>query len=262
MNNKLFAIRSYITYWLDQVDRHSLHSPFFYDFYTKVVKGKNPAHVKSDVIESLRKKLLHTNQFIDVHDLGAGSGILKTQQRNVKDIARTSLSPAKYAQLYARIIAHFNCKTIVELGTSLGINALYLASLPGANVTTFEGSQTIADIAESTFQSVGNPGIRLIRGDISKTLPQFISQSGKIDLAFIDANHRYEATIQYFRLLLPRMHEKSVLLLDDIHYTREMETAWDELRLHPLVYGSADLYRVGILLFDPSLNKQHVVLQF
>jgi len=260
--NKLFPIRSYITYWLDQVDRHSLHSPFFYDFYTKVVKGKNPVHVKSHVIESLRKKLLQTDQHIDVHDLGAGSGILKTHHRNVKDIARTSLSPAKYAQLYARIVAHFKYKNIIELGTSLGINALYLSSLPETHVTTFEGSDAIADIAESSFESAGKPSIHLIRGDINKTLPHFISQSAKIDLAFMDANHRYEATMQYFRLILPRLHEKSIVLIDDIHYTAGMQTAWNEIREHPLVYGSADLYRVGILLFDPSLNKQHVVLQF
>ena len=80
-------------------------------------------------------------------------------------------------------------------------------------------------------------------------------------LAFMDANHRYEPTIRYFELLLKKVHEKSVLIVDDIHHSCDMEKAWKEMQRHRLVYGSADLFRCGILFFDPSLNKQHVILQ-
>jgi hypothetical protein len=58
------------------------------------------------------------------------------------------------------------------------------------------------------------------------------------------------------------MHYKSALIIDDIHQSPEMEKAWKEIQQHALVYGSIDLYRCGIVFFDPSLNKQHVVLQF
>jgi hypothetical protein len=78
----------------------------------------------------------------------------------------------------------------------------------------------------------------------------------------MDANHRYQPTLQYFERLLPKINETSIVVLDDIHYSREMEQAWQELKKHRIVYGSADLFRCGILFFDPSLNKQHVILQY
>jgi predicted O-methyltransferase YrrM len=256
-----FQIRSFIRYWLDSVDSHSLHSPFFYDFYEKVIQSKVNQHNYS-VQEALRRKLLRNEMEITVTDLGAGSAHFNGKLRKVKDIARLSLSPPKFSQLYARIMSHFHFKTIVELGTSLGINTLYLASEKNAIVTTFEGSPEIAEIAKDTFSFAAAENIRLIQGDIEKSLPQFLMPLKKVDFVFMDANHRYTPTVQYFKLLLTKIDTSSVIIIDDIHNSPEMEKAWNEIKSHTIVYGSMDLYRIGILFFDPSLNKQHVVLQF
>ena len=160
-----------------------------------------------------------------------------------------------------RIIRHFGHAHVVELGTSLGLNALYLATA-GAQVTTFEGAPEVAGIARNVFAQQSAARIRLMEGDITQTLPAYLASAGKVDLAFVDANHRYEPTVRYFQQLLQKVHDRSMLIFDDIHYTPGMQQAWEEIRKHPLVYGSADLYRCGILFFDPSLNKQHVVLQY
>jgi len=258
--SKAIQLQSYITYWLDKVDEHSLHSPFYYDLYTKVIIEKD--HLpKYEPIEALRKQLLTNDTIIHVDDFGSGA-VLKTHSRKIKDIARTSLSAAKYARLYARLIQYFNGQSIIELGTSLGINTLYLAANAAGPVTTFEGSQAVAAVAKTILEAGAEKTINLIEGDIDITLPAFIQHAEKIDFAFMDANHRYEPTLKYFNCIVSRIHTKSLILIDDIHYTQDMEKAWYELRDHPLVYGSIDLYRVGILLFDPSLNKQHAVLQF
>jgi predicted O-methyltransferase YrrM len=255
-----FQIKSFLTYWLDAVDDHSLHSPFFFDLYNKVISSKSPREEFSS-IETLRKKLLTSDATINVTDLGAGSQTLSGTSRKISEIASTSLTTPKYAALYARLAKHFFCSNIVELGTSLGVNSLYLAS-SGAKVTTFEGAPEIVNYARSTFEFAGAKNISIQEGNIDKTLPAFLQLSGKIDLAFIDANHRYEPTLRYANLLMSKTHIRSVVILDDIHYSPEMEDAWHLLQKHSLVYGSADLYRCGILFFDPSLNKQHVVLQF
>jgi predicted O-methyltransferase YrrM len=256
-----FQIRSFIRYWLDAVDSHSLHSPFFYDFYEKVIQGK-ASHHNYSLQESLRKKLLENEMEITITDLGAGSAHFNGKFRKVKDIARVSLSPPKFSQLYARITTFFHFKNIVELGTSLGINTLYLAAEKNSTVTTFEGSPEIAEIAKDTFSFAAAENIRLIQGDIEKSLPKFLMPLKKVDFVFMDANHRYTPTVQYFKLLLTKIDISSVIVIDDIHYSPEMEKAWNEIKNHTLVYGSIDLYRIGILFFDPSLNKQHVVLQF
>lgn len=255
-----FQIKSYLTYWLDAVDDHSLHSPFFFDLYRTVIRKDIAGDF--DTIEKLRSKLLNNRTPLLINDPGAGSQQLKSRERLISDIARTSLSPVKYSRVYFNIISRFKFQNVLELGTSLGINALYLASPHGSQVTTFEGVPSIASVARSTFEFANAKNINLIEGDIAKTLPSFLERTTPIDFAFIDANHRYEPTVKYFTEILRRTHLQSVIVIDDTHYTPEMEKAWNEIKSHPLVYGTADLYRCGIVFFDPSLNKQHVVLQF
>jgi predicted O-methyltransferase YrrM len=256
-----FQIKTYLKYWLEAVDGHSLHSPFLFDLYEKVVRGKDEG-LDFGVNERLRKKLLDNPTELLLHDdFGARTG-KGAKERTVKDIASTSLSTEKFSRLYARLARYQLSRSIIELGTSLGINTLYLASEKNSHVTTFEGSRAVAAVAKSTFEFADASNISIIEGNIDSTLPVWLEQNERVDMAFLDANHRYEPTLKYFGLIQRRIHLKSIVILDDIHYTEEMEKAWTEIRHDPQVYGSVDLYRSGLLFFDPSLNKQHVVLQF
>ncbi len=262
MNQKLFQLRSFITYWLDAVDVHSLHSPFFYDLYTQVICGPH-VHDAVDAIEKLRHELLSSSEILQVVDLGAGSQHSKTTFRAVSDIARSSLSTPKHSILYRNLIHHVHAKEIIELGTSLGINTLYMASgNPHANVKTLEGSVAIAAIAQAQFDRSGFQNIVLVTGNIDETINGVVDKVAKLDIAFIDANHRYDPTLHYFETLLSKTHSKSIIILDDIHYSDEMERAWKVIRSHQKVYATADLYRCGLVFFDPSLAKQHFVLLF
>lgn len=251
-------LKSYCSYWLLNVDEHSLHSPFFYDFYTKIVKATSAPFLTA---EKLRANLLMSNLSVTVQDLGAGS-VLASAERNVKDIANVSLSHQKFSALYARVIDHFQCKQVLELGTSLGINTLYLAQSKASIVTTFEGAPSIAEIARDTFKFANSKNIRLVEGNIGLTLPYYLRNTSKIDFAFVDANHRYEPTLSNFEHLLDASHEKTILVFDDIHLNKDMEQAWEEIKLHELVYATADLYRCGFVFLDPSLNRQHWILRF
>lgn len=258
MSHHLFRIKSYLAYWLEAVDEHSLHSPFFYDLYTQHIKPSGRT-VEFPSIERLREKLLRDQRSITVDDLGSSGR--RRAQRKISRIARTSISTRRFSAMYYRIAAACRAATIVELGASFGINTLYLAENKEAVITTFEGAAAIADIAALTFEFANAKNIRLVAGDIDKTLPDYLEHIRTVDFVFMDANHRYEPTLRYFGWLLKKMNEKSVVVLDDIHYSPEMERAWTTLKNHRLVYGSADLFRCGILFFDPSLNKQHVILQ-
>lgn len=257
-----FQIRSYITYWLDAVEEHSLHSPFFYDFYTQVVKDKKYGVLNGDKIEEYRNHQLSNTTAISLTDYGAGSVTNNNPTRTFSSIARNSTSPKKYSELYTRIIAYFKHKHVLELGTSLGINTLYLSTTPDTKVTTFEGDPVLIATAEQAARNIDMLNIQYIAGNIDQTLERYLMQSPRIDFALLDANHRHEPTVRYTEMLINRTHTRSVLVLDDIHLTPEMEQAWNQLRKHKLVHASADLYRCGILFFDPSLNKQHVVLQY
>jgi predicted O-methyltransferase YrrM len=254
-----FQVKTYLNYWLDSVNEHSLHSPFLYDLYTKVINVEPSPELD---IEKLRVDLLKTHREIEVQDLGATSKHFSSGKRKISEIAETSVSSMRLSSLYLRLAEYAEAKTIAELGTSFGLNTLYLAKKKGVKVYTFEGLESIAEVAEDTFKFAAAKNIELIKGNINSTLYSTLSRIPKIDFAFIDANHQYEATLKYFEELLMKVHHKSILVIDDIHGNPGMSKAWKEICRHDLVHTTLDLYRCGILFFDPSLTKQHVVLQF
>lgn len=261
MNIKSIAhqIRAAFRHWLYVVDEHSIHSPFFFDFYRRVIRGQtNPGEFTS--IEKLRSDLLDNDTTLSGVDLGAGSALLKENQRTLGEIARISVTPRELIELYVRIIREFGSQRIVELGSCLGITTLYLAQLENTQVFTFEGSPALASVSLTNYEFFDKKNIQLIEGNIDSTLPDFLQDPAKINFVLMDANHTYASTLKYFTWLTRRLNEKSVVVIDDIHWSEGMEKAWEELRRHALVYGSIDLFRCGILFFDPALNRQHYVL--
>ena len=254
--SKLFTIRSYITHWLDAVDDHSIHSPFFFEFY-KVVNDKTPIF-GSDEIEEVRNKLLNNSYSIEFTELGSGKTSIPGKEK-LSDIAAKSLAPPALAQLYVRIVNYLKAETAIELGTSLGITTLYMALRNDTQVTTLEGNKAVADVAMTNFEYFEKKNITVIDGNIDQTLKEALFNMRRVDFALMDANHRYEPTVRYFELISKRVKEKSIVVMDDIHRSPEMAKAWEEIRKHELVYGSIDLFRCGVLFFEPSLGKQHFV---
>ncbi len=257
--------KKYLQYYLTASNGkgHGIHSPFVFDFIIKVLNTKNKPG-RSDEIEKLRSSLLHDNSYIYVEDLGAGSGILKTRKRFVKNIAASSLKPKKYAALLARIAKYFNAQTIIELGTSFGISAAYIASAnPMSTVYTLEGAENICNIAQTNFDKIGLQNIHLIRGNFENTLSLLLSKLNKIDFAFIDGNHKKVPTINYFNLLLAKSNHQSVFIFDDIHWSGEMEEAWKIIQQHPDVTLTIDLFFIGLVFFNKDIKvKQHFVIRF
>ena len=180
-------------------------------------------------------------------------------KEKLSDIAAKSLAPPLLAQLYTRIIKQLKAETIIELGTSLGITTLYLALRNEAQVVTLEGNKAVADIAITNFEFFDKKNISVIHGNIDKTLKEALFNMRKVDFVLMDANHRYEPTMRYFDIVSKRVKEKSIVIIDDIHRSAEMSKAWKEISNHELVYGSIDLFRCGILFFEPSLTRQHFV---
>lgn len=240
------------------MDEHSIHSPYFFDFYEKVILNKNQTS-GFDEIEQVRNKLLQSTLEIEVKDLGAQSNHFKSEKRVLSKVAETSISPRSLCELLFRLVNYMDATSIIELGTSAGITSLYLAKQPHSKVITFEGNKELINIAQAHFEYFETKNIKLIEGNLDNTLADYLQNPAKIDFALMDANHRYEPTMRYFNLLSKRIAHKGIIVLDDIYHSEEMAKAWKELSKHELVYGSADLFRCGILFFDPALNRQHFV---
>ena len=234
-----------------------------FDFIQHVLNDKK-VYPCYPVIEAKRKELLSNETEIEVEDFGAGSSVIKTKQRVVKDIAASSLKPKKYAQLLFRMAQYYKPETILELGTSFGISTAYLASAGNEpDVHTCEGASSIAAIAKQNFNELGLGNIHLTEGDFAGTLPPLLSQLDKIDLAFIDGNHRKEPTLEYFTKLLNHSTPSTIFIFDDIHWSAGMEAAWEEIKKHPAVTLTIDLFFIGIVILSADFNhKQHFSIRF
>jgi predicted O-methyltransferase YrrM len=257
--------KKYLTYYLAASNGkgHGIHSPFVFDFITNVLNDKKKYECYL-AIEQRRKILLTDPAVIEVEDFGAGSAVIKTSSRVVKNIAASSLKPKKFSQLLFRIVNYYKPKTILELGTSFGITSAYLASgNSDAKLHTCEGAKNIAAIAKQTFNDLSLTNINLIEGDFAKTFPHLLSQLQHIDLAFVDGNHRKAPTLDYFNQLLGVSHQSTILIFDDIHWSPEMEEAWAQIQQHPDVTLTIDLFFIGIVYVNTAIKvKQHFTIRF
>ena len=241
---------------------HGVHSPFVFEFIKFVLN--DPKHYEIyDKAEALRKRLLKDEHFIEVEDFGAGSAVIKTNRRKVKDIAASSLKPKKYSRLLFRMVQFYGLQQVLELGTSFGITTAYMASAKNNPVvTTMEGSPEIAAIAGQNFGILELDHINIITGDFENTLPAFLT-GRKIGLAFVDGNHRKQPTLRYFEQILSSAEDDTIIVFDDIHWSREMEEAWEAVKQHDAATLSIDLFFIGIIFLRKDFKvKQHFTVRF
>ena len=261
----LTILKKYLRYRITSSNGkgHGVHSPFVFEFIDKVLNDKKERECYKQ-IESLRETLLKDKTIIEVEDFGAGSSVIKTNKRRIDKIAASSLKPRKYAQLLHKIIQYYKPNHIIELGTSFGITTSYLAQAnPSLKVNTFEGAAAIAQVARRNFEKLKINNIKLHEGDFKNTFPQFIETTDKIEFVFIDGNHKKEPTIQYFNMLLDKCSDNTILVFDDIHWSKEMEEAWAFIKDNDAVTLSIDLFFIGILFFRQDFKvKQHFSIQF
>lgn len=265
MYTRFQLVKKYIHYYLtaSSAKGHGIHSPFVFDLIKNVLRDKKKYNWYH-IIEKQRKELLQQKEEIEVEDLGAGSGVIKTNRRVIADIAASSLKSAKYAQLLYRVVQYYKPANIIELGTSFGITTAYLAAgNTNAQVYTIEGSAAIAGIALKTFNRVELNNIQLTTGDFEKMLPGVLMNMQTMDLAFVDGNHRKEPTLAYFSKLLNFSSPSTIIIFDDIHWSREMEAAWDAIKQHPRVTLTIDLFFIGMIFISPDLKiPQHYTIRF
>jgi predicted O-methyltransferase YrrM len=261
----LFQQFAYLRYWLRSGNAHGLHSPFVFGLYTTVIRhnGEFGAYAR---IEARRRELLKSSKIIMVKDFGAGSQVAGAggTERRVRAIARHAAKPPRLAQLLFRLVNHFRPATILELGTSLGLTTAYLAAADSRHqIITFEGCPNTAAVARETFEKLGLKNVRLVEGNLDQTLLATLAGLQKpVDFAFFDGNHRYEPTLRYFEQCLAKAHENSVFVLDDIHWSAEMEQAWEAIKAHPAVTVTIDLFYVGLVFFRKAQPKQDFWLRY
>ena len=237
-----------------------VHSPYLFEWVRMVMMDKNSFYIWGD-IERCREKMLQDGRVLRFEDFGSGAKEKgEVTERRVSDLAKNSLTGKRYAQMLSRLVNWLGQKrerkdglVIVELGTSLGITTAYLAAMDSKNkVVSYEGCEAVANVAKDNWKSLNIKNIECRVGEITADSLQMAvdRMSEQVDVAFIDANHTYASTCKYFDVLAGKVHEKSVIVVDDIHHSKEMEQAWKAICADARVTSTIDLYQMGLVFFD------------
>jgi predicted O-methyltransferase YrrM len=262
------TIVSYIKFLWQSTNEHGVHSPFVFKLVTQCLYDKKHYSEYARLKEH-RKLLLKNKSTIDVTDFGVGSKVFTSNTRAINQIAKTAGISAKRAELLFRIVHYFQPEYILEIGTSLGLatSALALGN-PKAKITSLEGCPETQKQAEvhlqkqvSNFQNIAFENTEF--ESYFKTLkPETLNLKPEtIDLVYFDGNHTQEATLDYFNLLVPTVTNDTLWIFDDIHWSTDMEAAWETIKNHPKVTVTVDTFQWGLVFFRAEQEKEHFTIR-
>jgi predicted O-methyltransferase YrrM len=242
---------------------HGIHSPFLFSFVNRIIFYRKD-NKKFDEIDEYYKYLKKSKQKIEIEDKGAGSKYDNSKIRKISEIAKNSSTKKKYGKILARIVEFMYPTCIIELGTALGVGTSYLALnlLPESTLYSIEGSENLHSFTHKNCNLLKNKNIRILKGNFDDVLPELLETLEIVDLVFIDGNHRKAQTIKYFQWLIPKLHNDSVIVFDDIHWSIEMEEAWEFIKHDPSVKVSLDLFQLGIVFFRKEQLKEDFIVRY
>ena len=265
----VFQIKSYLQFLWHSKNEHAVHSPFVFSLITKCFYDKK-SKPEYSILKEYRNSLLENKNSIEVTDFGAGSKVFKSNKREISKIAKTAGISPKRAELLFRIVHYFQLSSILEIGTSLGLatSALSLGSRSvgtKAKIITLEGCPNTMAIAKNQFQKFNLNNVESVVTEFNSYFKKKNSSLGTatehFSLIYFDGNHSKKATLDYFERLLPTITNDSVWIFDDIHWSQEMEEAWEVIKNHPKVSVTIDTFQWGLVFFRREQEKQHFVIR-
>ena len=250
--------KSYIKFIRLSKNQHGVHSPFVYNLVTKCFNDKTK-YPEYEILKKHRKALRSDHSFFEMTDFGQGSRVFKGNARKVSSVVKNAGMKKKRQKLLFRLAKYFKSENILELGTSLGLGTLALSlSNEFSAIHTVEGCQNTLKKAQEYFEKFNLHNIQIHQ----KLFSEFLQNtSEKFDLIFIDGDHNGERTLGYFNSLLKNVHNNSVIIFDDIYWSKDMTIAWQQIIANKKVTVSIDTFQWGLVFFRKEQSKQHFIIR-
>jgi predicted O-methyltransferase YrrM len=264
IKNNIWMTKSYLVYWAKAKTRYKIHSPFVYDLVEKVFKDKTryPEYKK---IAAFKKKASHYTSVIETVDFGsrAHNKPYTTSLQKVGDIVKRRSQRKRQAELLYRLARYYKPQNILEFGTAAGISTAYIkAALPDSRMVTMEGCASLTDVAASNLKRLKINKVEFSIGHFDVILPKVLKKFERLDFVFFDGNHRREPTLKYFEQCMTKAHEDTLFIFDDIHWSPEMEAAWEAIKKDPRVSLTVDIFWFGLVFFRKGIEKQDFVIRY
>ncbi len=181
----------------------------------------------------------------------------------ISRIAKPHTLPSKYSQLRFRLVNHFMPEQIIEVGTSFGINTVYMASANSKNsVITIEKNKEIAEIAKQNFKQLRLKNIEQKTGNVDDILKAIVANNQNLVFVCFDGNRCKQDALNYFYLCVEKATEESVFVFENIYLSPELKEAWSQIKNDNRVTVTLDLFFMGIVFFRKTQVKQHFVIKF
>ncbi len=251
----IHKIRQFLRFYWGAVTKYQLHSPVVFDLAQALIHDRRWYYAFRD-IEAIRKKMLQSAVILHFTDFGAGQASGSVPLRRV---ARRSASSGEQGRRLFRLANWAQPKSILELGTSVGIGTMYLASgARNARFITLEGAADCAAVAQSNLELLNLPNVEVRSGEFGTTMATALKDLAPVDLAYLDGNHRRAATLDYFEQCLALARENAIFIFDDVYWSEEMTVAWTEIQNHPQVTMTVDFFDLSLAFINPDFReKQH-----
>jgi predicted O-methyltransferase YrrM len=154
--------------------------------------------------------------------------------KTISDACKVSKN-SKQAFLLYLLICTFKPQKAIELGTNIGISAAYLATalklINGqGRLYTLEASPYRQRLAKELHSKLDLNNVRYIQGLFYDTLEGVLKDMKTVDFAFIDGHHQYQPTLDYFNTIRSFSNHKTVLVFDDITWSKGMKKAWSKIQ--------------------------------
>ncbi len=200
-------------------------------------------------IEKIRFWLKRSDFKINIYDAGAGSRFDKSPVRSVKSILRKSCSSLTKTLFVNFLIKKYHSDRILELGTCLGINALRLAAFnPQSRFVSVDAAPSLIRYAHRLKLLVGIDNVEFVNADFDSVLEDLL-KSFRPDFIFMDGNHRYAPTMRYFSLICELASQKTIILIDDIDWSREMKKAWKDIDCQRIILKRS-FVKMGLIVIE------------
>ncbi|MEQ8471828.1 MAG: class I SAM-dependent methyltransferase [Marinoscillum sp.] len=185
----------------------------------------------------------------------------KTVNTSEKTLSKQVSSSHKFSYFLFRLINFMKYESVLETGTSLGINTSYLGKTNASRIVTIEGSKQIASRAESRFKKNQLTHIELVTGKVQEVFEATLRDT-KPNLIFLDADHRSETIGYYLRIIKQSGLSVDCIVIHDIYWSKDMHGAWQKVIQDDDYSLTIDIFQAGIIFPDYPIEKQHFTLKF